>query len=219
MKIDKSFSIQPQDPATRKAAQETQLRSAAKLYEQHFLNEMVKSMRSTIHRENGLMPPNMAENIFTEQLDQQYVENWADKGGIGLADMIYQQIHERIFPNKKDFSKPQGPIPFEKSGPMKVKVDGKGQGSAQVFFQGDEGQPFAQSIPAVNPWDGKIKSATTANGWSHIRVAHENGLESQLSFLGSLADLKEGQSVVSGETLGILPPGANAVLRWNIETS
>ncbi len=48
------------------------LRDAAKMYEQHFLNEMVKAMRATVHRDGGFIQPNMAENIFSEQLDQQY---------------------------------------------------------------------------------------------------------------------------------------------------
>src|SRR5262245_11435394 len=79
----------PEIPAEQK---DKQLREASKLYETHFLNEMVKAMRSTVKRDGGLMQPNFAEKIFGEQLDNQYVEGWANKGGIGLADLIYTQI-------------------------------------------------------------------------------------------------------------------------------
>lgn len=80
---------------TRGAKQddETRLREAAQMYEEQFLGEMVKAMRRTIP-ESDFMKPSSAEKIFREQLDQQYVEAWADKGGIGLADLIVDQIKE-----------------------------------------------------------------------------------------------------------------------------
>jgi peptidoglycan hydrolase FlgJ len=221
------FALKPTDPVELQKQQEGKLRDASKQYEDHFLNEMVKAMRSTVHRDGGLMQPNMAENIFSEQLDQKYVESWADKGGIGLADMIYNQLHERIFPVKKDFSKPQGPIPLEKTGPMQIKIektgeknpmpiDGNaGKAGGQVTFRNEEGVP-ASAVPVQSPWDGKVESFSQADGWSHVSLRHANGLSSQLSYQGSLAALSIGEDVEAGEQVGTLPPASNSTLRWKI---
>lgn len=70
-----------------------QVREAAELYEEQFLREMVRAMRKTVPQ-SDLMAPNMAEKIYREQLDDQYVEAWVRNGGTGLADLIEQQIRE-----------------------------------------------------------------------------------------------------------------------------
>ncbi len=82
-------------PAQQPSAQDRQLREAAQMYEQHFLMEMIKAMRSTVDH-SGLVPQSAAESLFQQKLDQEYAEEWAQSGGIGLADMIYQQIKEKI---------------------------------------------------------------------------------------------------------------------------
>jgi hypothetical protein len=67
------------------------IRSVAELYEKQFLRDMVKQMRSTVSF-SDISKPSFAEGYFSEQLDQEYVEKWGDRGGIGLGDMIYQQL-------------------------------------------------------------------------------------------------------------------------------
>lgn len=96
MKIQKFISTQPMNADEMKAHQERQMKEAAQSYEKYFLNEMVKAMRSTVHKEDGLIKQNFAEQIFSENLDQEYVDNWSKSGGVGLADLIYQQLQETI---------------------------------------------------------------------------------------------------------------------------
>jgi flagellar protein FlgJ len=81
---------------TRKIQSNTdeQIRQAAELYETQFMNEMVKAMRKTVP-ESEFMAPSMAQKIYREQLDSQNVEAWVERGGIGLADIIEQQIREK----------------------------------------------------------------------------------------------------------------------------
>jgi flagellar protein FlgJ len=219
MKIQNQFPLRqtPQDTA---AKFDGQLKEASKLYEQHFLNEMVKAMRSTIHREEGFIKPNMAENFFMEKLDDQYTESWSNKGGIGLADMIYSQMHERLFPAKKDFSKPAGPLPLGQSNrPFQIKVEKKSDGGGQVLFQGHDASPLVQPTPVQNPWKGRVQSMNSdANGWSYATVEHANKLRSQLAFQGSLAALKIGEEVEEGQTIGTLSH-ENPTLRWDVNVS
>src|SRR4051812_7776266 len=93
--IKKNDSFQTQTALTQstltKAGENPRLREAAKLYEEQFLGEMVKAMRKTVS-ESDFLKPGMGEKIYRDQLDQQYVENWADQGGIGLADLIVEQF-------------------------------------------------------------------------------------------------------------------------------
>jgi flagellar protein FlgJ len=216
MKIQNHIPL-TQDPAQQKAATEEKLRGAAKMYEQHFLGEMVRAMRATIHREHGLMPPNMAENIFQEKLDDNYVEQWADKGGVGLSDMIYQQLHERIFPQKKDFSKPAGPLPLNKTTtPFQIKVDKRSDGGGQVIFRSAPGAAAHEKTPVQNPWRGTVESAAQDNGWAYVNIRHANELRSQIAYQGQLADLKIGSEVEEGDSIGWLAPDL-PTLRWNIE--
>lgn len=217
MKIANQFALK-QNPSDRLAELDGQLKNASRLYESHFLNEMVKAMRSTIHRDDGFIKPNMAENIFSEQLDQQYVEQWADKGGIGLADMIYQQLHERIFPDKKDFSKPAGPLPLHKtSAPMRIQVDKKSGAAGQILFHGQTTSPLVQPSEVVSPWKGKITAVNTdLEGWKHLTLNHDNNIESRLVFRGALEGLESGRVVEMGERLGVLS-SEKPVLRWDVK--
>jgi hypothetical protein len=67
------------------------IRDVAELYEKQFLRDMVKQMRSTVGY-SEISKPSFAEGYFREQLDQEYVEKWGERGGIGLGDMIYKQL-------------------------------------------------------------------------------------------------------------------------------
>jgi hypothetical protein len=63
------------------------LHEVSEMYEKHFLREMMKAMRSTVH-EGGFIQQNQAERIFKEQLDDHYVDKWSEKGGIGLSKVF-----------------------------------------------------------------------------------------------------------------------------------
>ncbi|MDX9732296.1 MAG: rod-binding protein [Bdellovibrionales bacterium] len=64
---------------------------AARMYEKYFLGQMTKAMRSTVQH-SDLQQQSMGEKIYREQLDDQYVDAWTESGGIGLADMIHDEL-------------------------------------------------------------------------------------------------------------------------------
>lgn len=196
------------------------LHQASKMYEQHFLNEMVKAMRSTVHRDGGFIKPNMAENIFQEKLDQQYTESWANKGGIGLADMIYQQLHERLMPTRKDFSKPAGPLPLNKTGhAFEIKAEKTSPNGSRILFKGQGTSPLVQPTEVQNPWKGHLESMNSdANGWNYATILHGNDLRSQLAFQGKLNGMKVGNELSEGQTIGLLSR-ENPILRWDVNVS
>jgi len=122
MKINRFFQANPLTADQKKEMQEQQLQKAAKAYEKYFLDEMVKAMRSTVPKEDGLIKKNFAEQLYRDNLDQEYVKNWTEAGGIGLGDMIYKQIKEQLETYQGGGGLPRkGPIPLESEG-NKVKA-------------------------------------------------------------------------------------------------
>lgn len=214
MKIDRTLPLPGrQDPTERARAQDEQLKEASKMYEQHFIREMVKSMRQAVP-EGDLVKKSFGEKIWTEQLDNQYVENWSNRGGVGLADMIYQNIKERYFPESQrdQLQKPAGPLPLEKSNEWKAKGTG-----AEFRFQssGDNVSPEARIVKS--PWAGKVvESFQTENGLNHLRIQHDQGLVSKFVFPGSVGGTKIGTKVEAGGQLGQVQ-GPAPWLHWALE--
>ena len=77
-------------------ANRAQIREAAEMFEAHFLQMMFREMRRTNFNENGFFSRNNAENIWTEMLDEVIADQASTtNGGMGIADMIYQQMTMR----------------------------------------------------------------------------------------------------------------------------
>ncbi len=225
MKIQNQFPLK-QSSETKAAEMDRNLREAAKMYEGHFLDQMVKAMRSTVPREEGLIKQNMAEKIFTEQLDQQYVQGWTNKGGVGLADLIYSQVKERYMATtKKDFSQPHQALPIApKKDPgglrspdsiqMKMLPIGPG---AKLNYRFEVPDPSGSPFEAQSPLGGSVKEARAlGEGWNLVRLDHGQGLESELTFPGAMTELRPGEAVEAGLKLGVLDSG-RPVLAWKLD--
>lgn len=91
------------------------MRKAAQAYEKYFLDEMVKAMRSTVPEGQGLIKPSFAENLYKENLDQEYVKKWVESGGVGLSDLIYEQLKDQIGRTQGGAVRPgpSGPLPID----------------------------------------------------------------------------------------------------------
>ena len=77
--------------ATQDTMEDSKLMQAAKEFESYFLQVMMKEMRNTIPRD-GLIPRSRAEEIFESMLDEEYAKNAVQGNGMGLAQMIYNQM-------------------------------------------------------------------------------------------------------------------------------
>ncbi len=227
MKIQSGISLTPPTQEAKAQAQDAQLRDAAKLYETHFLNEMVKSMRSTVGQQDGLIKRNMAEKIFSEQLDQKYVDGWADRGGVGLADMIYNQIKEKYMGTKQ-----QGFAPRPQVLPIQPKPNSLGiPPTESIQIQAIPTEPkdnklsYRLTVPGAQgggydvraPMPGRILSVQPlGQGWNSVRLDHGQGMSSELTFPGQVTDSATGGVLAAGEKLGALDP-ARPALAWNLE--
>ncbi len=191
-----------------------QFRNVSKLYEKQFLREMVKAMRSTVH-EGGFIQSNQAEKIFREQLDEQYVEQWGDQGGIGLSDLIYQQLNEKFgqrLMQQQGLPKPRGPLPAEQEPAfgVKSKINGeKIQNQIQRREDIQPGSPGDKDVTLLMPWDGKIVRSfeaplggTAATPQKVLEVSHDIGLNSQFIVPQLGHSFHAGERVLAGQPLG-----------------
>lgn len=204
-------------------APEQKLREVSDMYEKHFLREMMKAMRSTV-KEGGFIQSNQAEKIFREQLDDQYVEKWGERGGIGLSNMIYDQLMNKfgvMMGIKAPVTKPVGPLAMDEKSNYTAKPfqhPGKKQAVSYKFDVPPNAGPPASPGSVSAPWDGVLLGKKNlADDQTMVEIEHDNGLRSQLVFKGGLSKVSTGEKLQAGDTLGFLSPEARA-LYWTIES-
>lgn len=229
MKIQSTILPLKQNPEEKAAKLDGQIRDASQMYENYFLGEMVKAMRSTVQRDGGLMKPSFAEKIFEGQLDQQYVEGWTKKGGIGLADMIHQQISEkyqatagaggkRVFNLKgaMPIAPKQEPHSIPPADSMQMKAIPPGPQS-KLEYRFEVPNPSGAAYEAQAPYVGTVlESRTLGEGWNLVKLDHGQGVVSELTFPGSLPEIGHGTGVEAGQKLGTLD-SSRPVLAWKLD--
>ncbi|MBF0170573.1 MAG: rod-binding protein [Nitrospinae bacterium] len=77
----------------KKMADADKVKMLAKEFESVFLNQVLKTMRSTVG-ESGLIKKGPGEELFTSMLDEETSRNMAftPGGGMGLADQLTAQL-------------------------------------------------------------------------------------------------------------------------------
>lgn len=196
------------------SAADKQLKDVAALYEKQFLREMVKQMRSTVS-ESEFMPSGFAEKYYREQLDHQYVEQWGDKGGIGLGKMIYDQLLEK-YGDRLGLRIPQqkalGPLPLTQRDQWTGTIQEKDRTIRFERNKVTDGKP----VSLESPWEGRwLGSFQLENGLQVARLQHD-GFQSLLIGKFQIGDKKIGDPLRAGESFGVLAPDTNHLL-WRLE--
>lgn len=212
--MPQSANSQPVQNSSGNPELDSKFREVAEMYEKQFLREMTKAMRSTV-QESGLVKVNQGEKIFREQLDNEYVEKWGDKGGIGLADMIYDQLLFRYGPKTPE-GKPQGPLTLDhKSNFILNKVTAASGGGSSFEFKKISEDPNAQE-KILSPWSGLLhKKLDLGPDEKFLEMWHDNGMKSRFAFKGTLENVQVGQKLQEGESLGYLSPETKNFF-WNV---
>ncbi len=73
---------------------EKQLRKACQDFEAIFISKLWKGMKSTVPKEGYLH--SRQEEQYMSMFDREFAEKMARAGGIGLADMIYDQLSQKL---------------------------------------------------------------------------------------------------------------------------
>ena len=71
------------------------LREACQGFEAMFLDIVFKSMRNTVP-ENTLFGESNGEKIWRSMLDSEMMQNVAKSGGVGIADMMYDNLIDQV---------------------------------------------------------------------------------------------------------------------------
>lgn len=197
----------------------TQFREVSDMYEKHFLREMMKSMRSSVP-ESGLVKVNSAEKIFREQLDGEYVEKWGERGGVGISDLIYNDLIEKYgerFGLKERQEKPSGPLKLGEKDTINIRrsYDNANQKFSFQFDGLKKDSPG--SVEAVSPWSGLLsKKVQLSADEFFLEVSHDNGLTSQMKFKGLLQPINVNDRLEAGDKIGLLSRDASDFF-WNLK--
>jgi len=209
---------------TAKPERNAKVDEVAKLYEKQFLREMVKAMRGTVSF--GAEKPSMAENLYRDELDQQYVESWGDNGGVGLSDLIYEQIMEKFFASAagrelKSQNKGQAIPLTDRDVARVIRMKSQAPAGGQVPLR-VETKPADAGKPAkiLAPWDGEVVAkARIEGGKTALTLAHGPKLRSTFVFQGVAgADVQPGAKLSQGSHLATLSPEIHSFL-WNLNQS
>lgn len=234
-------SLAPQVLKSESAAQprvrDPRVMDAARMYEKYFLNQMVKAMRETVSY-SDLQKPTMGEEIYRDQLDDQYVNSWTESGGIGLADMIHDQLM-----GKAEMAKQLQEAYRSSRGKARVPMTLTDRDVLHVRRLPNTGTPNAgtetvlvslaktrqskkEGLEVVRlPWEAAVESVRSDQGKVIIglRVADkplaDKPLGGQLqeryvemAFDGEPAEVKSGQSLNVGAVVGRLAPEARGIV-------
>ncbi len=197
-------------PMAEKKGQVTEekFREVSDMYEKHFIREMMKQMRTTVP-ESGFIKKNNAEKIFQDQLDDQYASEWSKSGGIGLSDIIHDQLMQKYGTQlglKPKIDKPVGPIELNTkahfSGPISQNNSDKISSTTFKF----ETEPD-QRAALKNPWVGTLLDKKYLEmDQMQYQIKHDNGLESLIltrgTGMGPSQQLSPGDKVEAGQQLG-----------------
>lgn len=202
-------------PIVTAEEQDKKLKEVGELYEKHFLRELVKNMRSTVPK-SGFIQESQAEKIFSEQLDEQYVEEWGKNGGIGLGSLIYKQLVDRFGEQMgitPAIGKIRGPVALPPQNSSSVgfrSVSEPGGKSVKLMMKDLDGQERS----VVSPWDGILSRVDQDGENSVLTIEHDNGFKSELKFPGKYLQSVAGR-VTAGQTVGKWA-SAKSDLEWRV---
>ena len=83
-------TLSAQGPASE-ALTDAELENACQEMESIFMNLLLKEMRNNI-KKSGFISGGTAENIYTGMLDAEISKVIANRGGIGLSKILYEQL-------------------------------------------------------------------------------------------------------------------------------
>ena len=180
-------------------AKDLALKRAAKEFESLFIFEMLKAMRKTVP-EDGLFKGITGKDTYMTMVDQQLASALAERGGIGLADILLKHMEPGIAGGHKmppGFTPPvEGGVVSSPFGVRKHPILGH-----MAHHSGlDIASPAGSEIHATA--GGRvIFSGTLANYGNTVMLEHDGGYVSLYAHNQSNA-VELDQEVAQGEVIG-----------------
>ncbi len=149
------------------------VREAAKQFESLFMNELMKSMRSTTLKADG-EGDSAGASLSTEMLDQQYATRLSGQPG-GLSELIMKQLERQM-------GLTPGPIPVTGSAnntaaplsavPGTTRIP---QSGAAGFVQQHSNAAKAAEAQTGIPASFMVSQAALETGWGRKEIRHGDG--------------------------------------------
>ena len=71
------------------------LKEACRGFEEIFINMMLKEMRKAVPK-SGLLPDSLQKDIYTSMFDQQIAREISTGKGIGISEMLYENLSAKL---------------------------------------------------------------------------------------------------------------------------
>lgn len=200
---------------------------AARMYEKYFLNQMVKAMRGTVSY-SDLQKPTMGEEVYRDQLDDQYVDSWTESGGIGLANMIHDELlgkaemakrrQEAYRQARAQGKQARTPIALTDRDVLHVRKlpsSATAQaGTETVLVSLAKTQQAKNEGPETVrlPWDATVERVRSEDGKVQIGLVVAGPRQVEMAFDGVTTDVTPGQVLRAGQIVGHLSPQARGIL-------
>ncbi len=206
------------------APRDPRVMEAARMYENYFLNQMVRAMRSTVSF-SDMTKPSMAEGIFREKLDDEYVQQWSQRGGVGLADLIHDELMAKVQGQRAARAQKRKPQLRQISDRDVLRIrplqarQGRERDTVLVAL-GPSTTPGqgAQRVTidrVLTPWAGVVRSIQQNHDQVRVELdqADTPGRVVSFSFDGQVQpELKVGERLPDGGVLGQLGARAKGIL-------
>ena len=179
------------------------LRKAARGFEAMVLAEIMRPLENA---DGGLLGKSMGSKFARGMFHDAIVEKVADAGGIGLADLVLQQVTRASAHGLyRDFAAPPGAWPIQGSDPTAI-CSGFGMRSDPFTGEARMHQGIDIDAEAGTPVfpvrEGQVIFAGSRGGYGKlVIVEHEDGLQSRYGHLSEI-DVAEGDWLDSGGALG-----------------
>lgn len=200
---------------------------AARMYEKYFLNQMVKAMRGTVSY-SDLQKPTMGEEIYRDQLDDQYVDSWTESGGIGLADMIHDELmgkaemakrrQEAYRQARAQGAQARTPIALTDRDVLHVRrlpnsATAQAGTETVLVSLAKTRQAKSEGPESVRlPWDATVEHVKAEDGKVQIGLVVAGSRRVEMAFDGVAAEIAPGQAFRAGQTVGHLSAQARGIL-------
>jgi flagellar protein FlgJ len=130
--------------------QSKQLRKACESFEAVFISKLWQEMKNTVPK--GGYTNNKQEDMYMSMFDKDFAEKMAQSGGIGLADMIFEQLSEKLKETSRDALpgaveiKPLAGQPIALNSPEAIALPGKSVGKTLEDWGGAQSALDASAV-------------------------------------------------------------------------
>lgn len=215
IRIAQSSTGEKQKQALKKVSQE---------FEAIFIGQLLKAMRETIE-ESGLLGGGFGKSIYTELFDQEMSRNMAQRGALGISDLLYRNLAEKT-PDARQTEKktvaPESPSAVPSTCPGSSKDENE-ISDLQLPVQAPISSPFGlrrdpfshqvrfhkgldlsapEGMKVVSALAGTVISAEYVHGYGNtVLLQHDGEIQTRYGHLGSIK-VKAGDVVDSEAELG-----------------